>query len=814
MNFLNELRYTLRVMAKNARLTFLCVTVIAVGLGLVLPMYAFIDNLAFKSPPYPDGNRYVGLNKILTLGRRPSDLPEFDYFHYRYFKDNAKSFDALYAWQNSSLAVSDGEYVEVYQSAVLEPELLQLPAVQPLMGRLFTAEDAEPGAAPVAIISAEIWQFYYLGRPDIIGHRARINGASVTIVGVMPEGFTFPLAQQLWMPLGLPAAANAGEGEENLVIVGKLAAGINITQASKEVSLLEANILNANPELYPAIVSADVVPYILMMNAITDTWFYVSLLGSIMLLVAINISNLFVARGEERIDELAIRSALGATPLRLAQTMLLESFLVCLCGLSLGLFIAYFGIAYIGSFIDSATDGEAARWFWWDMSLNGRMITLSVLTMFAIWLGSGGLPAWRISRTDLHAAMAGGGKGAADRGNSRVVKLLVNLQLVLGCVLLSFGIIQIISFTSSQINELPDPDRLYAAVVNFADTPLVSREDKLGYLDDLQRNLANESAVSEVAFTSAVPFFGEARRVSFAIEDQELRVNDVYPQVRTLFVSDNYLDAINTKISAGRGFNASDTADSLAVAVIDKRIADLYWPDESALGKRIQLNPGSDASWLTIIGISEPKYFERRLYTGQTGTPPVYQPIRQTDLRQINLVVKFTTPPNDAQALIGKAATSTSRDVPVNGLASFNRIGEQADEGDNFNFNLFIGFILIALYLCGAATYGLAARAASRRRIETGIRMALGASKGVSMMVFIKDGFRMVVAGLGIGSVAAVLLSYWSLSTNAIPVVIAPVLLPTIAGVCVIMGTLVMLANYFPAKRIIAMEPGDALRHE
>jgi ABC-type antimicrobial peptide transport system permease subunit len=122
--------------------------------------------------------------------------------------------------------------------------------------------------------------------------------------------------------------------------------------------------------------------------------------------------------------------------------------------------------------------------------------------------------------------------------------------------------------------------------------------------------------------------------------------------------------------------------------------------------------------------------------------------------------------------------------------------------------------MLVALYLCSAAIYGLAARAASRRRVETGIRMALGASRGASMMVFIRDGFRMVVTGLGIGGVAAVLLSYWSLSTNEIPVNIAPVLIPTVISICLIMGSLVMLANYFPARKIIAMEPGDALRHE
>lgn len=814
MNFFNELRYTLRVMGKNLKFTFLCVTVIAIGLGLVLPLYAFVDNLAFKSPPYPEGSRYVGLNKILTPGNQSSGLPAFDHFHYRYFSDNAKTFAALYAWQNSSLTVSDGEYVEVYESAVLEPGLLELPSVQPLMGRLFRAEDAQPGAAPVAIISAEVWQFYYAARIDIIGHTARINGESRTIVGVMPEGFTFPRAQQLWLPLVLPAMANAGEGEENLIVVGKLAASASVSQASKEISLLEANILSSNPTLYPAIASVKVVPYVQSMKLIFGSWIAVAFLGSIILLVAVNIGNLFIARGEERTNELAIRSALGAAPLRLAQSMLLESFMVCMWGLFLGLFIAYFGIAYLNSFIESASDGLMSRMFWWDMSLNGRTVTISVLAVLGIWLGSGGLPAWHMSRANLQVLIAGSSKGRGDRGNSFLTKILVNLQLIIGCVLLSFGVVQVISFASSQTNEVSGADLLYAATVNFADTPLVSAEGRLAYLDDLQRNLGNEPTVREVAFASAVPFLGAARRASFAIEEQELRINDVYPHVLALAVSENYLDVLNRKIIAGRGFNTGDTPESLAVAVIDERLADLYWPGESALGKRIQLDPADNASWLTVVGVSEPLYMGRKLVAGQIGTPLVYQPIRQADSMRLNLVAKFTTPPGDAQALIGKAATGTNRDIPVNELASFTRIGDRADESDTFYFYLFLGFILIALYLCSAATYGLAARAASRRRVETGIRMALGASPGTSMMVFIKDGFKMVVTGLGIGGTVAVLLSYWSLSMNETPVSVAPLLIPTVISISLIMGTLVMLANYFPAKKIIAMEPGDALRHE
>jgi putative ABC transport system permease protein len=815
MNFLNELRYTLRVMSKNIKFTLLCVTVIAIGLGLVLPMYALVDNLAFKSPPYPDGDRYVGLNKILTPGGRPTGLATFDTFHYRYFKDNSRSFQDMHAWQNINLTLSDGEYVEIYQSAVIEPDLLQMPAVRPEMGRLFTVEDVESGAAPVAIIGNDVWQFYYAGRTDIIGHQARINGENRTIVGVMPADFTFPLTQQIWLPLALPATANAGEGVENLVIAGKLAAGVKAKQATSEIALFEANILRDNPELYPTIESVDVVPYVQITNALSEGSTRISLLLlSVIVLVTINVGNLFIARGEERTTELAIRSALGATPARLAQSVLLESFVVCLCGLLLGLTIAWFGIAYVENFVAIASAGRITGTFWWDASLNGRLIATSTLVVSAIWLGSAGLPAWRISRANLQEQMAGSGKGLVNRGNSRVIALLVNLQLIVGCMMLTVGIVQVISFSTGRINALPDPDLLYAATISFANTTLMTTDARLAYLDNVQRNLVSEPGINSVAVTSAAPLAGLARTAAFAMEDADLRTNDTYPEVVALATSANYLSILNRAIVSGRGFSAADAAGTLPVAIIDERLANQYWPGQSAVGKRIQLDPGANARWLTVVGVSQPFYMERRLYPGQKGTPLVYIPVSQSTPMRLNLVVKFDSPPEDAQMVIRKVANAVHRDVPVTEFASFRALGARADEGDTFNFNLFVGFIIFALYLTGAATYGMAARAAGKRRVETGIRMALGASSGASMQVFIKDGFKMVVTGLGIGGTAAVLFSYWSLSNNGTPVNVSAYLIPTVIFLSLAMGSVVMLANYFPAKKIIAMEPGEALRHE
>jgi predicted permease len=821
MNWLNELRYTLRILGKNFRFTMLCVSVIFMGIAIVLPVYALIDNLALKTPRLSPGDEYVVLGKQLTTGARAL---RHDAFILQTFREKATSFKALHAWRDVTATISDGDYAEGFPGVEIEPDLLQRLQVQPLKGRLLTPADGGGANGPVALIAYNVWQAYYAGREDIVGHQSRINGQLHTIIGVMPEDFGFPVRQRVWLPLAVAAGANPGEGPENLQIAGILANGVSSDEATTEISLVQAAILADWPEPYAHIRDSSVLPYVYFNvdGGSTNTFALLTVLATIVLLVACNASNLFVARGEERIQELAVRSALGATPARVARSLLLESFLVCCAGLLAGWVWAYFGLAYLERALINLGAGVMTDFFWSDMSLNGRMLAGSAVTTAVVWLGSGGLPAWRISRTNLNELMNSGNKGLGEQGATRLSKLLVNIQLVLGCVLLTVGITSFSINFNEQITTRTNSDNLYTGRFVLGADLQADAQVRQTWLDTLRQSLLNQPGVEDVTFTSALPGNGPAP-VSYGIEDRDLRVNAAWPKAFSVLVTDRYFDLIDVDLVQGRSFGAVDTGSSLPVAIVDRRLADQLWPGESALGKRLQLNPEDASPWLTIIGVAAPSVMEGALREGEPGAPVIYQPMRQAtfsgrvsaQLRgRLALLVSGATVGFDYRNAIRNAGAAADRDVPVTNIQSLRAMELARADAQSLSRNAVYAVLLIAIYLTGAATYGLAARAAGRRRKETGIRMALGASSAACVRMFLKDGCRMLMYGLGIGGALAIAISYSMFSGSAGATEAIRSLIPTAVVLGLVMGTLVLLANYFPARKIVAMEPGDALRYE
>lgn len=825
MNWLNELRYTLKILGKNLRFTLLCTSIIFIGIAIVLPGYALIDNFALKTPSLGAGDEYAILSKRLTAANA-TRYTRYDAFHLQTFRAQAQSFKALHAWRDARMSVSDLDYTEGFSGAEIEPEFLQQTQVQPLLGRMLTPGDAA-AETPVVLIGYEVWQNYYAAREDIIGYQSRINGELRTVVGVMPEGFGFPLGHRLWLPLAVDANTVAGEGAENLAIAGILADGVNIEEANNEIALLESSILASWPEQYEHIRESGVLPYVYFNvgGGDIDTNALLMVLASIMLLLTFNIGNLFVARGEERIQELAVRSAVGAVRARVALALLLESFLVCVAGLLVGWVLAYLGMSYLEGALVNAGGDVLIDFFWWDFSVNGRMVSVSLLTMALVWVASGGLAAWRISRTDLSELLGGSSKGLGDQGTTRISRVLVNIQLVFACVLLTVGFTSFKLSFNEQITTRTDSDNLYSGRITLNPTWQTDTQARQAYLDTFRQVLLNNADIDDAAFGTSVPGSGSGR-VPYGIEGEDAPADRVPPMAFRVSVSDHYFDLIGVDVVEGRSFGVDDTANSLPVVVVDQRLADRVWPGESALGKRLQLNPAADSSkltaadspWLTVVGVAEPAVMEGSLRAGETGLPVIYQPIQQStfggQFTQLALLVSASAPTFDYLNAIRTAAAEADRDTPISNVQSLSTMEQDRLESQDFNRNGIYAVVLIAIYLTGAATYGLAARAAGRRRIETGIRMALGASPAACIRVFLGDGCKTVFFGLGIGTVLAIAASWFMVYNSDGAADALRSLIPTTITLALVMGTLVLLANYFPARKIVAMEPSEALRYE
>jgi predicted permease len=810
MNILAELRYTLKILLKNYKFTFLCSSVLAIGIAIVLPIYSIYVNFGSTTPDFPDGERYVALQKELTsTGRAVSSRYTYDAYHYRYFKEKAASFTDLYAGKLQSLTISDGEYAEVFSGSVIEPALLTVPQQQPVRGRLFNDSDAQFGAPPVAIIGYDVWQSYYAGRDDIIGLSSRINGEARTIVGVMPAKFQFPISQSLWLPLSVPATANAAEGKEDLFIVGKLQEGTDLPQASVELNLLQASLIEQWPEQYRHITLSKAVPYVQIQASVSGVSILLVIFAAMVLLIAFNISNLFLARSEERLSELAIRSALGASASRVGLTLLLESFIVCCLGLCGGLLLAAFFMAKLYGYISMSMSAQP---FWIDYSLNGHMVAVCALTVCVVWLISGGLPAWRMSRRNLDELLRSSAKGLGEKGVTRTSKVLVNLQLVLGCTFLTLGVVSAVANSHAIATKTTGAEQLYLGSLNFRDTKLPSHPQQQQYLQQLQQVLLSEQGVQQAAFASAPPG-GRGPSSFYTLEEEDLKTNESYPSAFVLSVSANYFSFFNLNLLEGREFNAGDSEEALPVVIIDQNLASKHWPTSSALGKRIQLNPATDPTWYTVIGVSQPIVQDARLVLGKTASPVAYRPTSQAITDSMKAVVRMASTQVAPASFFRAIATRADRDIPITDALTLRDMEVRIKDGEQINSYAYALLIFLALYVTSMATYGLATRIASRRRLETGIRMALGANRAAVFRVFIKDGFKAVAVGLGIGSVIAIALGYVMLQSIASTAAFN-LLIPVALIIGVILGSMVMLANYFPARRLVKLEPADALRYE
>lgn len=807
-----ELRYVLKLLGKNIRFSLLCTSVIAIGVGILLPFYLLVNNVGAKELPLERGDRYIALEKQLVDQPFGQGLSRYDNFHYQYFKNNATSFESLQAWRELPVSVSDGQYSEAYRGVEIEPALLQDTGIQPIMGRAFIQEDASFDAEPVAILSHSSWLSYYAGRQDIIGHQSRVNGEATTIVGVMPEDFGFPVSHELWLPLSLPDNTLLGQGEDNLAVVGILADNISMNEASLEIQSLQAQVKSRWEDEYDYIATSQVLPY----SSITGGQMIgVSVLYTvILLLVTLNAGNLFVVRGEERIQELAIRSAMGASHQKIAQALMLESFVICCVGLLLGIGLAQIGINYIDGQFSNFAPGTSLT-FWWDMSLNPKIILVSFVVTVVVWIFSGGLAAWRISRSSINDLMSSGGSGKGGKGASKISKFLVNAQLIVNCVLMTSGISSLVVTSNSIITRLQNSEFLYTGEISFGNELQQSAQELQRYRTDFLQSLSAQPAISDVLFTSIIPGQGGAAQ-SYDIEEQSLVSNDSYPQLHVLSVSDNYFDMLGIEILEGRSFGPSETVNSLSVAVIDQRLANFLWPDSQAVGKRIQIDPNTNPEWATVIGVSSARIQERALSEGSEGTPVLYRSILQTNPSSFFTVFRSNDPSVDSRNALRLAATQTNLDIPITNIRSISHYEESRVANQQFNFRINSTLLLIAVYLTAISTYGLAARAASRRQIEIGIRMALGAGRGSCLRTMLKDGFIMVFTGLSLGGGLAILIAYLLITSSPLPGLsysLEPLILS--AGlVAALLGSLVMLANYFPARKIVAMEPGDALHYE
>ncbi|HUP59932.1 MAG TPA: ABC transporter permease [Thermoanaerobaculia bacterium] len=809
MNFWFDLKYAWRLLLKSKGYSLICASVVALSVGLAVWTYTLAYSQVLKPLPFPGSERWYSVQIAADAAARPR--PSIDAYTWQELLKRNRSADHLGAFARQPAVLSEGQATTSLRGGAISPRLLTAAGVAPLLGRVFEETDGKSEAGAVAILSFGTWQQYFAGDPNIVGKTARIDAEPVQIIGVMPKEFFAAFEDfEILRPLQVPNLASPQESAMTVYPLIVLRENQEPAAIANEMKLVVDDVNGDYPKLFNSGRHVALIPASrIFTHGVTPIITMMSLMAAgVLLLGCLNISMVFLARLLERSRELALRNALGASRPRLLRQCLLESGLVVLAGLVGGYVLAFLGVEWthtINRFGQRIlADGASGNL----PVMRPVDIVTAVIFATTIWLLSTLIPAWRVTRQDAAVVLAGSGKGANVRGSNRTVGLLVGLQVVVSCiVLVTCG-----NVVLGIHKEVSKPAGLNTAQVMLSTYPTVfdarfsETSQRQRYWENLAAAIRSKVPGSEVAFTTAAPT--RPARVAASIETRQGDDKQGALTLPLTVVSENYFHLLDIRLRSGRLFDSTDNSESLKVAVIDEQMAARYWPDQNVLGKRIQLNATKNRDWLTIIGVVSNVAGVPYRQDANLGT--IYQPLRQAVPSAFQVLVKLPQTATDSRVALRAAAFAVDRDLPLHNLQMFDDYLAAVNLSYPAMVRVFIVIALITATLAASGLFGLISRSVAQRTQEVGIRRALGATAWRATSMFLRQGaLYLTVAFIGLGLGVMVL----PLFSRAFPNILDHVI-PVTLGVVLLMAAVISTASYWPTRRAVALEPGDALRYE
>ncbi len=801
-----DFKYALRLLKKTPGFSTLCLIVTALGVAISLYTVTIMYEFTMRPPPFPDGERFAVI-KLFMQDTNQQQTPTANAFIRNRLAEGNQSFDALGALSTRTAIFTDGDTSQQFFAGVIEPEVLNMTKKVPLLGRQFSASDALPNAAPVAIIGYDIWRNYFSSDPNIIGTESTINGVSTTIVGVMPEKFQIALPHELWLPTQLSSASTIEE-TNTYQLIGSIIEGITFEQATTDLQTILNALAQENPNYFEDRY-IEVQPIGLIGSSSGGgEWLFPVIAALIMLLTAINLSAMLFVRANSRQRELSVRSAVGASKWEIVKQVLLESFIVCFVGSVIAVGLADVALRTIEFDNPINLMGQSWRELW----IHPIELAIAFGMMLTVWLVSGLATALRLIRQDIVTSLEGSQGGGTSRALNYTTRVIVGVELVTAFfILIACGTLTAAIVNTYNHNYGVKSDNVVTAQIGLNNQRYQESAAHFNFTEELVEQLSTKAGIQDISIATAPPGTFAAQ-TEFVFADRDVGPNEPLPRQGLVSISPNYFDMMGVKIIEGRSFYDSDSANNEPVVIVDENFVRQYWPNESPLGKQIKIGSSSEALWHTVVGVN--RHIVQGLpLNSLINNPSVYVPITQQSPRNFFLVLRTKQAPvvSTVAQTISEAIQQIDRDVPINSIytLAYRQRAALTSVGAGAKVLIFISAAALALSIIGI--YGVISRSVVLRAGEIGIRQALGSNKYAISFLFLKQGVIYLSVGLVIGGGLGVLVSrqFTSISADA-----ANYIPGVFISVLIALGTLVFLASYFPTKRILAKDPGDALRHE
>jgi putative ABC transport system permease protein len=801
-----DVRFGIRSLANSRRFTLAAILTLALGIGANTAMFSVIQSVLLKSWPFRDYTRLL----IVSQRQANGDSNLFstqDFLKWKQQSALLAHMAAHVSWEfNLS---SPGNLPERVEGGQVSYDWLQTLGVQPLLGRPFSPQEDVAGAGNLVVLSSALWKNRYAGDPSIIGKTIQLDGAPSTVVGVMPPGFNgFTGSELLWTPLQLRSEGGVNSSPNLHWLNGciRLPDGMSLAQARSQLDSIAARLHREDAagdtgfgvELLKLndVFTQDVRPALLML---------MGCVGLVLLIACANVANLLLARGATRQREMAVRTALGASPARIVRQLLTESVLLAGMGGAAGIGIAFLllrGVLAIHPPSVPRIDQTA---------LDGTVLLYSFFVSVAVGILFGLAPAMEAARLDVNESLREHGV-SSGRGFGRQRSLLVICETALACMLLigtGLALRSLWSLSSVKLGFVPDHVLTFRIA---APAPLTGSRISDFYHDVAERVRA-VPGVESAAIARDLPLGGIDPSMPIDTEDKTPPPQgEVVTRYRA--VGAGYFATLRIPLLQGRPFAEQDTAASLPVAIVSESLARKYWPGESAVGKRIKPR-FAGSSWCLVVGVAADV---RHGGSAVEVKPTAYYPYTQVPdsmraLVEANMgfAVRSALPQYALLNSITTAVAAVDVQVPIYDVKTMEAMVSDSDSLRNFDLVLLGGFSLLAVSLAAIGVYAVMAYSVSQRTREIAIRIAVGAGSHDVLRLILQQGARLALTGSLIGVVGAFLLRrimanfLYGLSAND----------PLVLGlVPCVMILVVLLACWLPARRATKVDPIKALRFE
>ena len=822
LTLLQDLKYGLRMLAKNPGFTAVAVLTLALGIGPNMAIFRIVDHLLLQPLPVPNPEQIMFLaptRKGATLQIYRLSYPDLvDY------RKQSGTFSDLFGYSVNLAALSAEDRADQILTSYVTGNYFSGLGLLPAAGRFFLPGEGEKkGEAPELVLGYSYWQKRFGGNPGVVGKRVLVDGRPATVVGVAPRGFGgafWAVEMDAYLPmtgfLGFDQGADglaANRSARVLDVLGRLRPGVSLAQAQSSISVVAARLAAQYPDsdrditvrvmperrARPDPIVADIVP--LMASA------FLALATLILLLACMNVANVLLARATVRQREMGIRAALGAGRGHLILLILTESILLALLGGTAGVILEQWANSALVSAIRSISPIPLRI----DTSTDWRVFSYLVAVALFTGIAVGVWPALRASRADVNTVLREGGRSdSAGASHHRVRNALVVAQLAGSLVLLIVAGLFVRSLVRLERIDLGfDPHGVLNVTVDPHGIGYDESRTK-GFYRELEVRARSLPGVQSVALASSVPmgYFTDARSVY--VEGRPLAPGEQPPLVFFNRVDPSYFGTMRVPLLRGRAFAESDGEKAPLVAVVNQTMASRFWPNQDPIGKRFSV-AGGNGPFVDVVGVVQDGKYSV-LFLAEP-TPYFYFPLSQNFTSMCTLQIRSSLPPESLIAPVRQEIRSLAPDLPIIDV----RTMKESLGGTNGFFVFRMGASmagvmgLLGLVLAVVGVYGVVSYTAAQRTREIGIRVALGAERRDILRLILRQGMALVLAGAFFGLVASLALTR---TVTRLFVGVSATDPLTFAGVTILLAGVALWACYVPARRAMRVDPMVALRHE